>query len=1138
MTKSINKRWCVLLNALLVSAISVGVGIAQQGGGTISGSVNDSQGAAISGAAVEVKSVATNAVFSAVTNTSGFYTAPSLAVGEYEVTAQFEGFKRLVRGPFTLQVNQTARIDMVLEVGDVVETIEVVGEAPLVQSDTSTLGEVIERRRMVELPINGRGALALTLLTAGVVSNAGPLNSGFGDRGIQISSLSINGSPNSMNAQMLDGNNNILSYVGEVGVPPAVDSVEEFKVQSGTMSAEFGFTAGGTINLVTRSGTNQIHGTVYEFLRNDKLDARNTFASTKLPLKYNQFGASVGGPIIKDRTFGFFNWEEYKLRQSFPRILSVPIPEFRQGDFSQLRTNKGAFVPIFDPATTRPNPDGGGLIRDQFPNNAIPRERFDPITPQILDFWPAPNRTPSNEFTFSQNFSDSRNRQVNWSQWNFKIDHRFSDSNSMFVRYTQARHRPFANDFFNDPTVGRGSRRDDQTNRNAVISDTHTFSPTLINSLRVGVMRQVFTFVSVNANVNWPSRLGLPPVVPDDQMPQIGFGYGTIGGGAVGRRGSFNWDIQNMITKIAGNHTLKIGVNYRDLFGANLQGGALSGAYTFRGLTTNPQKTAGTGDELAQFLLGAVSQSSIDRILGNSWDGYALNFFLQDDWKVSQRLTLNLGFRYDYQSKPFERHNGHINFDPNCTLPNGLRGCTVYAGVDGQPRAFMDEDYNDFGPRFGFAYDLTGKSKTVFRGGYGIFYPSIFWRHFTGDLALFSRTRTTYRPATPGQAAHRFQDGFPSAPVESPGASAGPAGRLGQSVQLTESDKTTPLTQQWNASIQHQIGEWMFDMTYAGNKGNHFNNNGYDLNQVDPALRAQLGQSLFDRIPNPNAGLVPGGLGGATITRERSLMAFPHYAAVNIRNPRLGNYVSHQVQINVRKRMAQGLLVHFAFTGGKRMSDGMNVPVNFGPVEQTNERVFQNGLFDRQANKSVDPTDVSQRGVLSLLYELPFGKSGSPALRKIIGGWQINSIGVMQTGIPLIIRGASNFQANRPNSTGESAKLSNPTQERWFNTDAFVNPPDFTFGNVGRVLPDVRTPGTVNFDLSLLKDTFIGERVNVQFRVEAFNFLNHVNLGGRTNGPNTAFRAGPDGKNSSANFGRVLSARDARIVQFGLKIIF
>jgi len=425
----------------LTMVLTIGVGIAQQGGGTISGSVTDSQGAAISGASVEVKNVGTNSTFSAVTNTSGFYTAPGMAVGEYEVEVQFEGFKRSVRSGITLQVNQTARIDIVLEIGEVVETIEVVGEAPLVQTDTSTLGEVIERKRVSDLPINGRSALALTLLTSGVISNAGPTNSGFGDRGIQLSSLSINGSPNSMNAQMLDGNNNILSYVGEVGVPPAVDAVEEFKVQSGTMSSEFGYTAGGAINLVTRSGTNQIHGTVYEFLRNDKFDARNTFAPTKLPLRYNQFGASVGGPFIKNRTFGFFNWEEYRLRRSQPRIRSVPIPQFLQGDFSQLRTASGAPVGLFDPSTTRPNPDGGGLVRDPYVNNQVPQSRFDPVVQNVLGWYPAPNRAPSNSNTFSNNFQDAQARNVGWSQWNTKIDHRFSDSNSLFGRYSQARHR-------------------------------------------------------------------------------------------------------------------------------------------------------------------------------------------------------------------------------------------------------------------------------------------------------------------------------------------------------------------------------------------------------------------------------------------------------------------------------------------------------------------------------------------------------------------------------------------------------------------------------------------------------------------------------------------------------------------------
>lgn len=1115
--------------------------LAQQGSGTISGTISDPQDAVISGAAVEVRNVATNARFRTFTNEAGFYTAPGLPVGEYEVTAEQRGFKRAVRSGIRLQVNQNARVDLRLEVGQVAESVEVVGEAPLVDAGSATLGSVIENRRIRDLPLNGRNALALTLLTAGVISNAGPTNSGFGDRGIQISSLSINGSPNSMNAQMLDGNNNILSYVGEVGIPPAVDAVEEFKVQSGAMSAEFGFTAGGAINLVSKSGTNQIHGTLYEFLRNDKFDARNAFARTRLPLRYNQFGGSLGGPFLKDRTFGFFNWETYLLRQSSPRISSVPIAPWRRGDFSNLATASGAPIPIYDPATTRPNPSGSGLIRDPFPGNIVPQNRFDAITPKILAFWPEPNRTPSNPFTFSENFQDAALNKVDWTQWNFKIDHRFSDRNSMFFRYTSARHAPSGNSIFTDPTVGQ-NREDDQTNRNVMLSDTHSFSPTLINNLRVGIMRQLFDFVAVNANRDWPRKLGLPEIVPPEQFPQINFGFGTIGGQAFGRRGSLNWDIQDMVTKIAGNHTLKIGYNHRLLQGSNRQGAALSGDYAFAGLTTNPQRVAGTGSSLAQFLLGEVSSAFIDRILGNSWHGYAISAFIQDDWKVNRRLTLNLGLRYDFQQKPYERHNGHINFDPAAPIPGTpFIGATVYAGVGGQPRSFLSEDHDDFGPRFGFAYDIFGDGSTVFRGGYGIFYPSIFFRTFLGDVQLFSSTRTNYVAIGPGLRAFRFQDGFPSRPLESPGAAAGPAALLGQAVSITESDGTTPMTQQWNASLQRQIGSWLVDVTYAGNKGNHYAASGYNLNQLHPDLRRQLGQDLFTPVPNPYRGLVPGGLGAATITRERSLFAFPYYNSVSVRNPRLGNYLSHQLQVNVRKRLTRGFLVDFAYTAGKKISDSTLVPVDFGPIEQVTDNGFQDGAFNRRVNRSVDPGDVSQRGVVSLLYELPFGPGkawipSSAVARKIVGGWQVNLIGVMQTGIPLTVRGASNFQADRPNSTGVSAKLprGERTARRWFDTAQFVNPPDFTFGNVGRTIPDVRHPGAVNFDVSLIKDTNIRERVNVQFRAEAFNLPNHVNLGL----VNDNFAAGTDGRNASATFGTINSARDARIIQLGLKLIF
>jgi hypothetical protein len=1114
---------------------------AQLQSGNISGIVTDPQDAVISGVAIEVRNVNTNATFRTATNERGYYVAPVLPIGEYQVTAQIQGFKRGVRSGIGLQVNQNAQIDFRLEVGQVADSVEVTSEAPLVDTGSATLGTVIENRRVRDLPLNGRNALALALLNPGVISNAGPTNSGFGDRGVQLSAISVNGSPSSMVNQTLDGNNNTLSYVGEIGIPPAVDSVEEFKVQSGAMSAEFGFTAGGAVNLVTKSGTNQIHGTAYEFLRNDKLDARNTFAPVRLPLRYNQFGASAGGPIIKDKTFAFVNWEEYRLRRSSPRIQTVPIAAWRQGNFSDLRNANGVFTPIYDPATVRPNPNGAGQIRDVFAGNIVPAARFDSITPKILAFWPDPNRTPVNAFTNANNFQDAALTVVNWTQWNGRLDHRFNDKNNMFFRYTSSQHSPRGNSIFTDPTVGQ-DRVDDQLNRNVMISDTHTFSPSLINNLRVGVMRQIFTFRAINGGQGWPRKLGLPEIVPNDQFPQIDFGFGAIGGQAYGTRGSLNWDIQNMITKIAGNHTLKIGYNHRILYGGNQQGSALSGFFNFAGLTTNPQLPANTGSNMAQFLLGDVSTAGIDRILGNSNHGMAISAFLQDDWKVSRRLTLNLGLRYDWQQIPYERNNGIIDFDLNGRVPGTpFVGTTIFAGLDGQPRAFRNTDANDFGPRFGFAYDVFGNGKTVVRGGYGIYYPSIFFRNFMGNNQLFSSTRTDYVAAGPGLPSFRFAQGFPRAPLASPGASAGPLALLGQGVSFTQRDEGTPLSQQVNLGVQQQLGSWLFEVNYAGNKGNGFTAAGYNLNQLDPALRLQLGQNLFTPVPNPYAGRVPGGLGAATITRERALMAYPYYTGVSANNPLLGNYNSHQLQITVQRRMTNGLLLNFAFTGGKRISDSNVVPVDFGPIEQVTDNGYQDALYNRQLNRSVDPADVSKRLVVSAIYELPFGqgKAFNPSnafLRKAVGGWQINMISVMQTGIPLTVRGATNQAADRPNSTGISAKLPNSerNENRWFDTNQFFNPPAFELGNVSRTIPDVRHPGTVNFDLSLIKDTRFLERFNLQFRAEAFNAFNQVNWGL----VDDTFGAGPDGRNARAQFGTINSARDARVMQLGLKLIF
>jgi hypothetical protein len=617
-------------------------------------------------------------------------------------------------------------------------------------------------------------------------------------------------------------------------------------------------------------------------------------------------------------------------------------------------------------------------------------------------------------------------------------------------------------------------------------------------------------------------------------MPSISNGLPGFNTGTAGVRGSLNWQFLDQVNIIRGAHSVKLGFDLRLLQGHNLQRSSPSGAFNFpAGLSGNPISPAGTGNGYATFLTGAVGTATVTTHVGESQVQHTISGFIQDDWRISRRFTLNMGLRYDYQSQAVERNNGATNFDPFCTLPNGLTGCLVFAGVDGQPRNWRREDLSNFAPRFGFAYDLFGNTRTVIRGGYGIIYPSQMWRENYANAAGFAQTATTYPQANPNLPAFRFQQGFPSPPVPPRGRSLGPSAFLGQAVAYDEQDGRIPMSQQFTFTLQQQIrGNWLIEAGYAGNLGRGFTAGSYDMNQLDPQFLA-LGQALQQQVPNPNQGLVPGALGGATISREQSLRPFPYYTNINVRNPRLGSYNSHLFLFSVEKRMAQGFTMLFSYTGGKIISDSLATPVNFGPIEQASIVGYQNGKYNRAAERSIDPTDVSQRGTISLLYELPFGR-GQQGWNRLIGGWQINTIGIMQTGIPLVVRGANNQRADRPDSTGVSAKLDQRSAQKWFDTTQFVNPTPFTFGNVGKTLSNVRAPGTVNWDLSFIKNTRITERVNIQFRTEMFNFLNHVNLGI----PNTSFSPGPDGRNQSGAFGVITSARDARTIQLALKLLF
>ena len=1133
------------LMSLFASLVFSCVGLAQQGGGTISGTASDPTGAVVAGAKIEIRNVGTNAVFQSTTNSAGFYTAPALPVGDYTVSATVEGFKRTVRSGITLQVDQKAIVDLTLVIGTVAESVEVVGQAALVDTSSATVGKVVENRRVQELPLNGRNTLALTLLTPGVRSNAAS-SSGFGDRGVEVTSVSINNGPTAMNGQVLDGGNNVQTYLGDVNMNPAVDAVEEFKVQTNTMSAEFGFTAGGVVNLATKSGTNQFHGTVYEFLRNDKLDARNTFATDKGKFRYNQFGASAGGPVIRDKTFIFGNWEEWRFQKANPKIATFPTLRQRQGDFSDLFDANGRAIPIYDPATTTANPSGSGFVRLPFAGNLIPTNRLDPVSLNVQKYYPDPNRAPTNTFTNTNNYQRNVGEQRSSRQFTFKADHRFSDRNSIFFRYGRFRHYTdsgaanVAGAVYPDPDV---SQRDDTlTNQNFLLSDTHTFSPSLLNEFRLGVTRSSFPFQVRSFGKDLPQKLGLPPIVPGDTMPYFNNGTPAFNTGTAGLRGATSWQIFDMMSRIRGSHTMKFGVEHRISRGNNFQRSNPSGSFSFNGnLTANAQTPTGTGSAYASFLLGEVASANVTRHVGAAFQGFSTSLFFNDDWKVSRKLTVNLGLRYDYQQQPVERWNGMSNIDLALQIPGTeFYGRTVYAGVDGQPRSFRNSDSKDFGPRLGMAYDIFGGGRTVFRAGFAVFYPSIFNSNFFGNPAGFSTTQTDYTSVGGSNfRAFRLRDGFPSEPIQPKGPALGPAAFLGQGVSMEEADGTTPMSLQWNASLQHQLGKsWLVDVSYSANNGSHFLGAGYDLNQLDPQYNS-LGLALQNPVPNPYAGKVPGTLGAATITREQSLKPYPYYQSISIRNPHYGSYTSHLLLLSVEKRMSRGFTMLFSYTGGKLISNGnMSELVSFA-AESAPSGSFQNGKYDRSVDRSVDPRDVSQRGVVSALYEFPFGKgkhwnSSNPVLSRLIGGWQANSIGTMQTGRPLSVTGASNFRANRPNSTGISAKLDDRTVDRWFDTQQFINPPNFTYGNVGRMLPDVREPGTVNWDLSFIKNTNITERFHLQFRAEMFNFMNHVNLGR----PATGFSPGANGLNQSGSFGVITSAADARIIQFGLKLIF
>lgn len=1156
--------WRSLICCLLL--IFPSAAFSQTTTGTIGGSVRDSSGGILPNVTVNVSNVQTGVAYPARTNAEGLYVAPLLPPGDYVVSVEMPGFRKYVESGLKLDVQQNRTVDINLSPGDVTSTVEVQATTTPLATSSSTFSNVIENKRILDLPLNGRDAFRLALLTPGVFDGQG-------------STPWIGGGRNGTSEISIDGSSVIVPQTGsvnEAAFTPQVDAVQEFAVMTNALSAEYGRTGGGVINVVTKSGTNSLHGSAYDFLRNSKLDANGFFRNRNLnprsPFQRNQFGFTLGGPVVlprlyngRNRTFFFLDYEGTRARQASSNTYSVPLESWKRGDFSNLRFTNGQRINIYDPLTTRQDA-AGNYTRQPFAGNIIPTSRLNLVGRNIASYFPAPNATPTNAFTQANNYFASGKSVNDADRSDVRIDHNLSSRWRMFGRYSQGRNdgAPF-NPFLNAAGPVGGPTNIDRYS--VSIDQTITLNPSTLLDIRYGFNR-VINDGSPSGRGFDIGTLGFPSSLVDLARSQsLEFPTTQIAGLSQLGSGS-SWAsyypqnshiLSGAYSKVQSTHTFKAGIEYRKLLFNQYLFALPSGSYNADSKWTQRDAARASTTEgygLASLLLGYPTSGQITHDVAVASASSYAGLYFQDDWRVNDRLTLNLGVRYEVDTPRTERYDRQSWFDITAPSPiNGrvsafpnLRGAMRFAGPDG--RVQTPTDLNNIGPRFGFAFRPT--SKLVMRGGYGFMYgPSVMQaagnQSITGRDGFSSATNmvVSLDDRIPiASLSNPFPDGFnlPRGAVEGPNSGANTQLGLnpGNGYFI---DYRNPAIQQWNFNLQQQVGsQLVIEAGYIGSKGQHLmDSENMAVNQL-PSSYFSLGNSLNDLVPNPFFGVITNSssaLSRATVQRSQLLRPYPQYQALGaIRKPQ-GNSLYHAFTLKVEKRYSSGLGLLVSYTGGKLIDD-TSTTVNFlGPGGNKQD------YYNRQAERAVSVQEVSSRFVASFNYDLPFGRkrklfSSMPAaLDYVLGGWQVNGIVTLQTGTPLVITQNQNntglgSSSQRPNNNGTSAYLGSDGRTldqqitQWFNTDVFSIAPAFTFGNVGRTLPNVRRPGTRNIDFSFFKNLrFNEDRFTVQFRAEAFNAFNTTQLGE----PGTVV--------GTANFGTIGStAINPRQVQVAVKVIF
>ena len=1128
---------------------------------TLTGRITDPSGAVIPQAAVTARSIDTGVATTTETTGEGYYSLSALPPGRYEVTISKPGFVPVRQTGLDLAVQQIARLDVTLKVGAISETVEVQAQAPLLESESATVGMVIGNRQVTELPLLGRNTYALAMRVPGVRPSAG-VNNLVIDQ-ISTVAYSINGQRANSNEFLLDGAPNSAASQNQPVINANPDMVQEFKVETNNFSAEYGRAAGGVFNVVTRSGSNDLHFSLYEFLRNDKLNANDFFANrsgtARAPFRFNQFGGTVGGPVWipklyngRNRTFFFVNTEIVRFIQGITFTAVLPDPRHLTGDFSQARLADGRLVTIFDPATVAPNP-AGGFLRSAFPANVIPADRIDPVARNVSRLFPRPT-IPGAPLGVI-NYTRTDGNRVPKDSYSFRGDHSFTNANRIFVRYSYdntpyIRAPAYGQEFRNiAPTAGPQVF----TRWNAVVENTHTFSPTLLGTFRYSASRLINFRRPYSDNFDITSA-GLPAYMRQGMMDPLSLpaititGYSVTGsipnivvGGVIGATDLINFGhtlqtVQGSLTKNLSAHTFKFGGEFRAIQFNNQQTGDQATNFSFSPQWTqgpNPnQSSAVAGLGLATFLLG-IPGGGVNPAPALALTTKYHGLFFQDAWKVTPKLTINWGVRWDYETPRTDRFNQLTNFDYKAASPLqvadlDLRGGLTFVGVNGRSSYNAEPDRNNVAPRAGIAYRVS--QKTVIRSGGGLFYGhtggvggSAGPFGASGFQAATSIT-TSLDGITP---ILRWNDPYPNGFNRPTGSRLGLSTLLGQSIQFYDRGNVTPYSAQWNFNIQREIpGSMLLEIGYAGSRGFHFPEN-RQWNQLRPELLA-LGDGLRQQVVNPFFGQITvGALAQRTVARAQLLRPFPHFDGVASQSAGWASSTYHALEARLEKRYASGLSFLVAYTWSKLMDYGT------GPFagEALGASTFQNH-HNLAAEWSPSVLDQTHRYVTSAVYELPLFRNRAGATAKLLGGWQIGGIWTGLSGGPLGVNSAVNNTfsqggGQRPNWDGRNACVSNPTTARWLDASAFSSPATYAFGTAPRTFDGCRSDGTSQLDFILSKNTRFLERWNLQFRAEAFNISNSPRF------------APPNANFGNPQFGVVNTQSNLpRIMQFGLKLIY